>query len=399
MQNAATARPSPSVLWRYGLPVVLVAAALGLAILLERMFSTRFWFLFLAAVMAGAWFGGKGPAWLAVILSTVAVDRYLLPPFHPWKLNLEDISFSVTFAACALLAGWVSSTRRQTEASLKEARDELEGKVEERTAELWKANNALLTEMAERKRVEDKMRLAQAELAHLSRVLMMGELAASIAHEVSQPLTAVVTNGNACLRWLAGETANLEEARAAAERIVRDGNRASEVIQRIRTLLKKAPPQMVRLDLNELIREVIGLASNEIAKNRVELRTQLGSDVPPVLGDRVQLQQVVLNLMMNGIEAMNAAADGPRNLQIGTRKHEPDLVCVWVRDSGVGIPPENLAKLSTAFFTTKPGGMGMGLSISRSIIEAHCGKLWAGANSDSGTTFQFTLPTAGKSTP
>src|SRR5882672_3449068 len=250
-------------------------------------------------------------------------------------------------------------------------------------------------DVTERKRAEAALREAQAELAHVTRVTILGELAASIAHEINQPLAAVITNGSACLRWLAGATPNLDEAREAVGRIIRDGKRASDVIGRIRALVKKSGTEQVRLDINEVIQEVVGLIQNDIPKNGVALRMELAHDLPRLLGDRVQLQQVILNLVMNGIEAMSAVTDRSRNLLLRSREYESDKVLIAMQDSGIGLQPESLDHLFKAFFTTKPKGMGMGLAISRSIVENHGGRLWATANPDKGATFQFTLPTGG----
>jgi len=249
---------------------------------------------------------------------------------------------------------------------------------------------------AERSRAEHALREAQAELAHVTRVMTMGELAASIAHEINQPLAAVVTNANACLRWLTGPIPNLDEGRAAVARIARDGNRASDVIGRIRALVKKSATEQAHLDINEVIQEVLGLIQTEIRKNEVVLRRKLAPDLPRILGDRVQLQQVILNLMMNGIEAMSAVTDRSRDLLIRSCRYESDKVLIAVQDSGTGLETESLDHLFTAFFTTKPKGMGMGLAISRSIIEAHGGKLWASPNDGPGATFQFTLHVGSK---
>ena len=235
-------------------------------------------------------------------------------------------------------------------------------------------------DITERKRAEEALHKAQAELAHVTRVATLGEMTASIAHEINQPLAAVVNNASACLRWLAGQSPNLEEARQSAALIIADGHRAGEIIGRIRALAKKSPPRKDWLDINETILEVIALARSEVQRNRVSLQTQLSSDLPLILGDRIQLQQVILNLIINAIEAMSGAGDGPRELLVGSGKDESKGVLVAVRDSGPGLDPESLDHLFTAFFTTKPQGMGMGLAISRSIIEAHGGRLWATAN-------------------
>jgi len=252
-------------------------------------------------------------------------------------------------------------------------------------------------DLTERKRAEEALRKAQAELAHIARVMTMGELASSIAHEVSQPLAALVTNSNAGLRWLARDPPDLEEARECLRRIIRDGKRAGEVITRIRSLVKKSAPAKARLDLNEAVQEVLLITNAEVRRHRVFVRTELAAALPPVQGDRVQLQQVILDLVMNGIEAMREVTDRPRELLIRSRPEESSHVLVAVQDRGIGLDEQSLERVFEAFYTTKPEGMGMGLSISRSIIEAHGGRLWPVAHRDYGATFQFTLPTEGGS--
>ncbi|HXY13655.1 MAG TPA: ATP-binding protein [Terriglobales bacterium] len=261
---------------------------------------------------------------------------------------------------------------------------------------LWAAYQLRLRHLhREFKRAEEqreKLRQLEADLAHINRVSMMGELTASIAHEVNQPLSGVVSNASACLRWLAGDAPNLEEAREAARRIVRDGKRAAEVISRIRAMTRKAEAAREKLDLNETIRDVLALVGDEAKKNRVAIRTEFADDVSPVLGDRVQLQQVMLNLVMNGIEAMSIVGEQARELAVITRNTDSDQVQVTVQDSGVGLDPDTMPKIFDPFYTTKPSGMGMGLSITRSILQAHGGQLWAAANDGPGTSFHFTLP-------
>jgi C4-dicarboxylate-specific signal transduction histidine kinase len=254
---------------------------------------------------------------------------------------------------------------------------------------------ASVASLFERKRAEEALRQAQANLAHVSRVMTLGELTASISHEVNQPIAAIATNGQVCLRLLALETPRPDEMRAALERIIRDANRASEVIQRIRALAKRSEPQMVSLDINDVIREAILLVQREVLSHGVSLRTELASGLPPVLGDRVQLQQVVINLLINGVEAMAPITDRPHEIVIRSQQHEGGQVHVAVLDSGIGIDSETAEQLFSAFFTTKPSGMGMGLSISRSIIRAHGGRLWVSPNPDHGAAFQFTVPING----
>jgi signal transduction histidine kinase len=243
----------------------------------------------------------------------------------------------------------------------------------------------------EREQAEAALRQAQADLAHVSRVTTLGEMAASIAHEVDQPLSGVVINANACLRFLTGPSPNIEEVRDGLHAIARDGRRASDVIARIRTLARRAETDKEELDINDVIGEVVALAEGEARRARASVRTELAGTLPRVLGDRVQLQQVVLNLLLNGLDAMHNVVDRPRDLVIRTERQAADHVRVAVRDSGCGIDPQLATRLFDAFYTTKPGGMGMGLSISRSIVEQHGGRLWAVPNDGPGTTFQFTV--------
>ncbi|MDB5515751.1 MAG: hypothetical protein JWQ17_2509, partial [Tardiphaga sp.] len=227
---------------------------------------------------------------------------------------------------------------------------------------------------------------------HVTRVTTLGELTASISHEVSQPLAAVVNAAAACLRWLDGGTPNLDEARSAVDWIIKESHRAGEVIRRVRALANKTDLEKVPLDINDAVKEAIALMQREMDSHQVLLRTDLAPGLPMILGDRVQLQQVIINLVMNGIEAMQSVSDRPRELVLRSQQDETHRVLVTVADSGVGISTENADRLFNAFFTTKSSGMGMGLSICRSIVEAHGGRLWTTANPSHGATFQFTLP-------
>jgi signal transduction histidine kinase len=226
-------------------------------------------------------------------------------------------------------------------------------------------------------------------------VTTVGALTAAIAHEIKQPIAATVTNASAGMRWLAAQPPDLEEARQAFGRIVRDGNRAAEVIGRIRALVKKVPPCRERLDINQVVLEVISMIQGELHRNRVQLQTALARDLPEVPGDRVQLQQMILNLILNAVDAMSGVADRPRELVVGSGASDSD-VFVEVRDSGSGLDAANLDRLFDSFYTTKPNGMGMGLSISRSIVEAHGGRLVATQNAPHGAVFRFTLLTCGR---
>jgi NO-binding membrane sensor protein with MHYT domain len=253
---------------------------------------------------------------------------------------------------------------------------------------------ASVTSLFERRRAEEALRQAQAEVAHVNRVTTMGQLAASIAHEINQPITAVITNANAGLLWLAAQPPDLDEVRDAFDRVIKAGKQAGEVIGRIRAIIKKAPLRKDDLEINEAILEVIALTHGELVKNGVSLQTQLAAGLPLVQGDRVQLQQVVLNLIVNAVEAMSAVSEESRKLLIGTGKDASSGVLVAVQDSGPGLNPESFDHLFDPFYTTKAGGMGMGLSICRSIVEAHGGRVWASRTAGSGVTVQFTLPVA-----
>jgi len=259
---------------------------------------------------------------------------------------------------------------------------ELEQRVVERTTQLMQASEAL--------------REAQMELARVNRVTEMGQLAASIAHEVNQPLGAIVTNGQACRRLLARESPDLHKSREVVERMISNGMRASEVITRIRALLQKRDAEKALLNVNEIIQEVTALTSTELSKSEIHVQTALAADLPLVLGDGVQLQQVILNLILNAKEAMSGAGWQPRALCITSLASASGEAVVAVRDSGTGLDPRDCDRIFDAFFTTKAEGLGMGLSISRRIIEAHGGRLWAAPNEDQGATIQFALPASGR---
>jgi len=254
----------------------------------------------------------------------------------------------------------------------------------------------IIRDLTSRKRTEAELEQARAELARIARVTTLGELTAAIAHEVNQPLTGLVSSGNACLRWLAGDVPNLMAARESVERMISAGSRAGEVIRRIRALVGKAPPLRDRLNINDAITEVIALIRGEIQRNRISLRTKLSTDVPLVLGDRIQLQQVILNLILNAVEAMSDVSPQPRELSVSSAKDGSNGALVSVRDSGTGLDGTVLDRLFEAFYTTKAHGMGIGLAVSRTIVQAHGGRLWATPNVPQGAIFQFTLPADGE---
>ena len=497
------ASPSaPHWILRYGVAVLTFIGALVLALLLRR-FELRE-SLFLMAIAVTVWYGRMGAGLVAIVLSILGLDYFFIPPIYHIEAGLTHLPYFIVFTSFALIISWFSASRRRAEQGLRQARDELEQRVAERTAELrhtttqavaaqqrfgdlvnsvegivWEADASTFqflfvskqaerilgypteqwlseaafwrdhlhpedrewavkfstTAMAERrshdfeyrmlasdgravwfrdlvtvvvdglratrrrgvmfditsrKKAEEALRQAQAELAHVSRLTTMGELTASLAHEINQPIAAAVTNAHTCLRWLNRPRPDLEEARLAASRIVKDVTRASEVISSTRSLFKKAPAQRQLVDVNELLREMIVLLQNEASHSSISIRTQFAENLPSIVGDRVQLQQVFMNLMLNGIDAIKATGSAGE-INIRTQPSENGELLISVSDTGVGLPKDHSDQIFSAFFTTKPQGTGLGLTISRSIVESHGGRLWATPNEGRGTTFQLTL--------
>ena len=380
--------PKPPAIWSYGIAGLSVATALIISRWPALHLEAAPVSLFLCAVILSAWFGGVGPGLLATTLSALAFYYYFLPPMYSLTAKPEEIPRFVIFMVSTLFVGTLSAAQRSATESLRRARDDLRETVQE----LQTTNEALHAESLERKHAEEALHQAQADLSRVSRVTTMGELTASLAHEVNQPIAAAVTNANTCLRWLTREQPDVEEARAAAMRIVKDGTRAAEIIKRTRLLFKKGTPQRESVDVNEVVREMIVLLRSEAARYNISVRTELAADLPRVMGDRVQLQQVLMNLIVNGIDAMKEI-DGARELAVKSQRTEKEEVLVSVSDTGVGLPPQQADQVFNAFFTTKPHGTGMGLRISRSIVEAHGGRLWAADNPPRGASFHFALPT------
>jgi C4-dicarboxylate-specific signal transduction histidine kinase len=339
----------------YGLATICCGVALAVAWPIDAPSSC-----FLLAVTVSSLFGGLGPGLFSVALSAIAFDYFFLwRTFAPAHEPATLLRFAVFMAAALVIAGLMEIKRRVEES---------------------------------RNRAEGALRQAQADLAHISRVTTLGELTASLAHEVKQPIAAAVTDANTCLRWLTRDQPDLEEAREASLRVVKDATRAAEIIDRIRLLFKKGTPQRELVDVNEVIREMIVLLRNQATRYSIFVRTDLAADIPQIMGDRVQLQQVLMNLIVNSIDAMKEV-EGTRNLAIKSQRAENEQVVVSVSDTGVGLPPQQADQIFNAFFTTKVHGTGMGLRISRSIVESHRGRLWAAGNSPRGASFHFTLPT------
>lgn len=383
---------NPSGRWRYVFALVSVALATVLGWVLDRFWqSTPYVSLFLCAIMFSAWSGGFRAGFLATGLSALAFAYFFLQPTHSLLVDLNELPRLFLFTGAALVIALFSGSQRSAAESLRQARDELAEKVKE----LSRLNKALQAEMNERKHAEEALVKAQSELAHMTRLTTIGELTASIAHEVNQPLAAIMNNGNACLTLLPNGDPHVEDLRAALTEIVDDAERAGAVINRVRQLAKKAPFEKTRLRLMDVVTEVLTLARFESLARGVAIRTELAADLPLVAGDRVQLQQVLLNLVVNGMDAMAKIEQNRRVLIIASRPKEEDgnlAVLIAVRDCGVGFKAGESSRLFEPFYTTKSNGLGMGLAISRSIIEAHGGRLWAESNNGPGATFSFSLP-------
>jgi C4-dicarboxylate-specific signal transduction histidine kinase len=343
-----------SQLQRYGLAAISSCVALAVAWPIDAPASC-----FLLAVTVSSIFGGLGPGLLSVGLSALAFNHFFLRRTLPPAIEPAVIlRFAVFLAATLLITGLMEIKRRVEES---------------------------------RNRAEEALRQAQADLQRVSRVTTMGELTAALAHEVNQPIAAAITDATTSLRWLNRDQPDLEEARDAATRAVKDATRAAEIINRVRLLFQKGSPERELVDVNDVIREMIVLLGNEATRYSISIRSELGADLPQVMGDRVQLQQVVMNLIMNSIDAMKDV-DATREIVIVSQLAEGDQIEVSVSDTGIGLPPEHADLIFNAFYTTKLHGTGMGLRISRSIIESHGGRLWARGNSPRGAIFSLSLP-------
>jgi C4-dicarboxylate-specific signal transduction histidine kinase len=377
---------------RYCVSILIVLAALLLSLSLQEPFANPSWFLFPAAILATTWLCGNGPGWLAVGLSTLAVQYFFIPPLRTWVLHSRDLPFIFSFVVCEVVANRIVAWRIRTEDAVRESRDQLEVRVTERTADLKNANDALRAQMVEQRRTEEALQAARAELARVVRITTVGELAASIAHEVNQPLAAVVANADACVAWLTLKIPDLAEAQAAAMRAVEGATRASDVIARIRSLITKGVPQKTKVDVNDVIEDTLALTKEQVARNNVSLSLHLDTDLSQVMGDRVQLQQVILNLVANAVEAMANVTERSRTLEIRSQRDPGHGIRISVQDAGVGISEELIPRLFEPFFTTRARGIGMGLAISRSIVEAHGGRFWVESKLNEGTVFHLTLP-------
>lgn len=358
---------------------VFVVVALLWTFSLQPVIAYPFVFLFFGAVMGSAWFGGLISGFVAVVLSSWLVTYFFIPPVYSLTVAKGSQSFLTAFILCAIAIMVVSSARKRSESAIREARDQLEDKVRERTAELEQSNREI-----------QKLLEAQEKLARYSHTLSMAEMAASIAHELNQPLTAVVTHASACREWLRGEPANIERATATAEKIVQESTRASAVVKRVRALFRKEAQTREVTDLNALVRDLVWLLRDEATRSQVSIRLSLAKDLPRLELDPVQMQQILLNLAMNALEAMKQMP-APHELTIRTERKSAEEIMVTVEDRGPGLSEETAPRIFEPFFTTKPEGTGMGLAICRSIVEAHDGRLWGENLPQGGAAFHFTV--------
>ena len=484
----------------FAISFVFVLLALLWTFPLQRVMAYPFVFLFFGAIMCSAWFGGFIAGCISVVLSSLAIDYFFVPPFYSMTIGREFRTYVAAFVVCAIAITAVSSARRKSETAVKMARDQLEIRVEERTAELQRSNSEILQrerqlrelteaipqqiwrtdaagsieyfnrnltdylgkpanelgdrafanilhpedaawfaqswesarksgstfeiqarvrgasghyrwflirgnpqrgasgeiicwygvhiDIEDQRQAQQALLLSQENLSRLSRTMSLAEMAASIAHELNQPLTALVADSHACRRWLNSDPVNIQRAVATTERIVRECTRASSVVSRVRSLFTRSEYVREPTDINALIRELARLLRDDAIRRNVSIKLRLSENIPRLNVDRVQIQQVLLNLAMNGMDAMSEAAT--RDLEFSTELMAGEEVTVSVRDTGTGLDEEIKMRMYEPFFTTKPAGTGMGLSICRSIIEAHQGRLWAD-NLPNGASFHFTL--------
>ena len=369
---------------RYGLALLLVVAAIGASFVLQVFSERALSFPFYVAVVLSTWFG-IGPGLLVILCSALAVDFFWIPPLYTLGIDDENWAWYIIFTASALISLSWTWQRRQSERAL-------ESTVAQRTAELVASNTALTKEIAEREAAEADLQEAQAEVARTLRLATVAETAAAIAHEINQPLAAIAANASACQRSLTRDPPLLDLAQEAAGCIVADANRAAEVVGRVRALLNKEGPRHVPVDINTTVHDVLALSRGIADRQAIAIHTDLAEPLPPVLGDPVQLQQVLLNLVSNAVEAMISTTGRRRVLTIKSGLEEGSAVIVTVEDSGTGIDAKHADRVFESFYTTKPNGIGVGLSISRSIIEAHGGRLWLVSDTPAGARFCFALP-------
>jgi C4-dicarboxylate-specific signal transduction histidine kinase len=371
----------------------MVVAAVGATLILDVVAPGRpNLFLFFLVTVASAWFAGPGPGWLSVILSTVAVDVFFLEPFFVFELSARDIPWLIIFVLFSIGANTLSLQRRRAEAQLRQVQNDLEKHVRERTLDLQRTNERLVAATEERIRAENALRASQTELVRVSRVMTVGELTASIAHEINQPLAAVVANGEAALNWVRRSPPALSEVTASVTAIVAAGQRAADVISRVRSLVNRRLPVMAAVDINELVGSVLELLQVGFRTADVEIAVRLEPGLSPVQGDRIQLQQLLMNLLNNAVEAMADISGRPRILTICTLRGVDGETSILVEDTGQGFARADEQRIFEPFYSTKEHGTGMGLAICQTIVQLHGGRLGVAARMPHGLSFRVDLP-------
>jgi len=378
---------------RYSLSIIAVAVACGVTYLLDLAApESPNLFLFFAAIVTVAWYAGAGPGWLSVVLSIVAVDYFFTAPLYVFDLSAKDVPWLVAFIACSVATNALSLKRRRLEAMLLRAREELERRVRERTLQLQRTNDRLMAEATERARAESVLRETQNEFARVARIMTVAELTASITHEIKQPIAAVVSNSEAALNWLNGSPSALRETRESIVAVISAAERATEVIDRMRSLMTRTAPLLAKLEINKLVSNVMALVEPGLAKRSISVECRLEPELPPVLGDRIQLQQMILNLVHNAADALADITNRKRELVVQTRRAGDNKIILTVEDCGCGLADADIAKLFQPFYSTKQGNMGMGLSICRTIAVSHGGRISASSRSPYGAVFRVDLP-------
>lgn len=388
--------PSPlrfGGVWLYGFAAGTIVLAVGATYALDVLAPGRpNFFFFFAAVVASAWYAGAGPGWLSVVLSTLAVDCLFLEPIGVLDLGPKDIPWLVAFAVCSTAANALSLQRRRAEAQLRQIHEELERRVDERTSDLHRSNERLVKATAKRVRAEMELRKSQIELARFGRIMTVGAFTASIAHEINQPLEAVVANGAAARNWLQRDPPALGEVAASVDAVIVAGQRAADVISKIRSLVTRRAPELTMMDINGLVSSVFELTQMGFKKSDVVISFHLESNLPPIRGDRVQLQHVILNLLNNAIEAMIDLPGETAELLIHTERTQDNELAIIIEDCGNGFGDADSTKIFEPFYSTKQNGMGMGLSICQTIVHLHGGKISAAPRVPRGLAFRVTLP-------
>ncbi|MGE0751270.1 MAG: sensor histidine kinase [Variibacter sp.] len=385
---------------RYALSFLTISAAsLGSAILDLVSPGAHNLFLFFAAIVVTAWYAGAGPGWFSVLLSALVVDYFFEHPLYRFQFGIEGLSWFVAFAVCGAAANAMSLRRRRAEQTLRRTRDELEDRIRVRTLELQKLNEKLIEEMTERTRAEAALRHTQCELARAARIMTVAELTASIAHQINQPLAAVVSNGEAAQNWLRRSPPAISEVAESIAAVVTAGVRAAEIITRIRRLITKTIPRQTTIEVNEFVGQVLALVRNDLARRSVVVKCHLAPELPPIAGDRVQLQQMLLNLVNNASDAMAEISDRKRELIIETCARGENVIAITVSDSGHGFCHTDTSKIFEAFHSTKQGGMGIGLSVCQTVVESHGGSIRAAARQPHGAILEVELPAGRRHEP